>query len=100
MPAETTAAFSVPFALASSGEIVVAKATKADEKAIAALKTCPVSNEDLGSMGGPLKVTRGEKSTFICCKGCLKQIQANPDKYFGKVAAAPSEKGKHEHHDH
>lgn len=95
---EKTATFTVPFALASSNELVVAKATKDDEKAIAAMKTCAVSKEDLGSMGGPLKVTRGDKSTFICCKGCLKAVQANPDKFFG--AKAPSEKGEHAAHDH
>lgn len=95
---EKTAAFTVPFALAASNEIVFAKATKADDKAIAAMKSCPVSKEDLGSMGGPLKVTRGDKSTLICCKGCLKAVQANPDKFFGVQAAAP--KGEHDAHDH
>ena len=99
-PAETSVSFSIPFAMASAGELVVAKATKADEKTLADLKTCPISNEDLGSMGGPLMVSRGDKSIFICCKGCLKQLQANPDKFFGKVVAAPSDKGKHEHLDH
>ena len=94
--AEPTATFIVPFALASSGAIVLAKATKADEKAIAAQKVCPVSKEDLFAMGGPLKVSRGEKSVFICCKGCLKELQANPDKFLGASAA----EAKHEHPDH
>ncbi len=40
-------------------------------------------------MGGPLKVSLGDKSTFICCKGCLKEVQANPEKYFG-ASAKPS----------
>ena len=93
---EPTATFTVPFTLASTGQIVFAKATKADEKAIAAQKVCPVSKEDLFSMGGPLKVSRGDKSTFICCKGCLKEIQANPDKFLG----APAADAKHDHHNH
>jgi hypothetical protein len=97
-PAETTATFSVPFAVSSKNEIVVAKATKADEKAISELKTCPVSKEDLESMGGALKVTRGDKSTFICCKGCLKAIQADPEKFFG--AKAPAAKGERDAHDY
>jgi hypothetical protein len=97
-PAETTATFSVPFTVAPSGEIVVTKATQADARAVAALKNCPVSKEDLGSMGGPLKVTRGDKSTFICCKGCLKELQANPDKFFGGAAgAAKSDPAQHDH---
>ena len=97
-PAETTATFTMPFAVASSGELIVTKATKADAKAVAALKTCPVSKEDLDSMGGPLKVSRGDKSTFICCKGCLKDIQANPDKFLGAQASAA--KGERDAHDH
>jgi hypothetical protein len=84
--AEPTATFSIPFALAASNEIVVARATKDDEKAAAAQKTCPISKEDLDSMGGPLKVSRGDKSTFICCKSCLKEVQANPDKYLGTTS--------------
>jgi hypothetical protein len=98
--AERTATFTVPFALPSNREIVVAKATKADEKAIAALKVCPVSKEDLDSMGGPLKVSRGDKSIFICCKGCLKEIQANPDKFLGALAASSPGDAKHEDHGH
>jgi hypothetical protein len=86
-PTEPTATFTVPIALASTGELVVAKAGRADRKAIAAQKVCPVSKEDLESMGVPLKVSRGDKSIFICCKDCLKEIQANPDKFLGASAA-------------
>jgi len=97
-PAETVATFTVPFAVASSGEIVVAKTTEADAEAVAALKTCPVSKEDLDSMGGPLKITRAGKSTFICCKGCLKELQADPDAFFGAQASAPpAAKDEHDH---
>jgi len=96
-PAETMASFTVPFAPGSGGELVVTKATKADAKAVAAMKTCPVSKEDLDSMGGALKVSRGDKSTFICCKGCLKDVQADPDKFFGAQASAPAAKGEHDH---
>ena len=98
--AETTASFTVPIAFASSGEIVVTKATQADQKEIDRLKTCPVSHEDLASMGGPLKVTRGDKSTFICCKGCLKELQANPDKFLGTATAPTKGAATHDNHDH
>ncbi len=94
--AEPVATFTAPFALAASNEIVVVKATKADEKAVAVQKTCPVSKEELDSMGGPLKISRGDKSTFICCKGCLKEVQANPDKFLGAAASSPT-KGHHAH---
>jgi len=94
--AEPTATFTTPYALAASNEVVVSKATKADEKAVAAQKTCPVSKEELDSMGGPLKVSRGDRSTFICCKGCLKEVQADPDKYLGS-STVPAAKAGHDH---
>jgi hypothetical protein len=59
-----------------------------------------VSHEELGSMGPPLKVSRGGKSTFLCCKGCLKEVRADPDKFLGASAAAPAPDAKHDHHDH
>ncbi len=89
-PAEPTSTFTVPFALVASKRIVVTKTTAADDKAVAALKVCPVSKEPLDAMGGPLKVTRGDQSTFICCQSCLKDIKANPDKFFAaKTASEP-----------
>jgi hypothetical protein len=97
--AEPTARFTVPFAFASPGEIVVTQPTKADEKAIAAQRVCPVSKEDLTAMDSTLKVSRRDKSIFICCKECLKEIRANPDKFLGASAAVHAA-AKHEHHDH
>ena len=85
--AEPTATFTVPFTITAPAVIMFAKATRADQAAIAAQKVCPVSGEDLFSMGGPLKVSRGDQSVFICCKGCLKKIQAGPDEYLGALAA-------------
>jgi hypothetical protein len=81
-PGEPTATFTVPFTLADDAAIVATEPTKADEKAIATQKVCPVSGEELGEMGPPAKVTRGGRSIFLCCKNCLKQVQASPDKFF------------------
>ncbi len=97
-PAEPSATFTVPFALAGESELTVTKATQADQAVINALKLCPVSHEELGSMGTPLKVSRGGRSTIICCKGCLKEVQANPEKFLS--ASAPAPDAKHEHHNH
>lgn len=101
-PTEPNATFTIPFTFRQAGEITVAKATQADVKALAAQRVCPVSGEDLGSMGAPLKVTRGDRSTFLCCEGCLKKLQADPDKYLAASAAsdAPKAKDEHGHHDH
>lgn len=94
-PDEPKATFTVPFEVratpaAKPALITYAKATSSDRAAIAAQRVCKVSGEDLSSMGGPVKVSRGDKSVFICCMGCLKTIQANPDRYFGPLASAVS----------
>jgi hypothetical protein len=97
-PGEPTATFTVPFTLADDPAIVVTKSTKVDEKAIAAQKVCPVSGEELGGeMGPPVKVTRGGSSIFLCCNNCLKQVRANPDKFFSASATPHSESGHHDH---
>jgi hypothetical protein len=97
-PSERAASFTVPFTLAGDRKLAIGSATKADEKAIAAQKVCPVSGEELGGeMGAPVKVTRDGKSIFLCCKNCLKKIQDDPDKYFG--SAKEPAKGELERHD-
>ena len=42
-------------------------------------------DEPLGSMGGPIKVMVGDKPIFLCCKGCIKKVQAEPAKYLAMV---------------
>jgi hypothetical protein len=93
-PAEPTASFTVPFAAApppaaaarpAPAAITFARATRGDQAAVNAQRVCVVSGEPLGSMGTPIKVTRGDRSVFLCCQGCLKSIQAKPDRYFGAV---------------
>jgi YHS domain-containing protein len=88
--------FTTPFALAGGGPLAVTTSTAADRAAIAAQRVCKVSGEELGSMGTPLKVSRGGQTAFLCCKGCLKPLQANPDKYLSASAPAAG----HDHHDH
>ncbi|MGO8899920.1 MAG: hypothetical protein ACLQU5_16440 [Isosphaeraceae bacterium] len=97
-PGEPTATFTVPFTLGDDGSITVGKVTKADEKAIAAQRVCPVSGEELGGeMGPPVKVTRGDSAIFLCCKNCLKKVQADPDKFFSASAAPHAEAGNLHH---
>ena len=66
-------------------QITVTTATQADAAAIAAQKTCPVMDEPLGGMGTPIKVMVGDKPIYLCCKGCIKKIQAEPAKYLAMV---------------
>ena len=52
-----------------------------------AQRTCPVTGEELGSMGDPISVTVKDETIFVCCQGCVKKVQQNPDKYLAKVHA-------------
>ena len=53
--------------------------------AIARQKICPVSRKPLGSMGTPVKVVVGDKPIYLCCKGCIKKVQAEPAKYLAMI---------------
>jgi len=66
-------------------QITITTATQADAAAIAAQKVCPVMDEPLGGMGTPIKVMVGDKPIYLCCKGCIKKIQAEPAKYLAMV---------------
>lgn len=52
------------------------------------LKKCPVSNEDLGGMGKPVKVTHDGTDVYLCCKSCLKDFNKDPAKFAAQVKAA------------
>ncbi len=49
------------------------------------LKTCVVTDNELGSMGKVVtKVYDGQEVKF-CCKPCVKKFDANPAKYLAKL---------------
>jgi hypothetical protein len=50
-------------------------------------KTCPVTGEELGSMGSPVAVTVKGQAVYVCCRGCAAKAQADPDKTLAAVAA-------------
>ena len=56
------------------------------------LKVCIVSGEALGSMGEPMRFTYKGQEIKLCCKGCDKKFQAEPDKFIEKIAAAAATK--------
>ena len=45
-------------------------------------KICPVSNDPLGAMGKPIKLTVQGQDVFICCKGCEEPLREEPEKYL------------------
>ena len=52
-------------------------------------KTCPVSGEELGSMGDPINRLYGTKLVRLCCKGCVKSYENAPAKFVEVVYAKP-----------
>lgn len=39
-------------------------------------RTCPVTGDLLGSMGKPIKVNKGGRTVFVCCQGCVEELQS------------------------
>ena len=52
------------------------------------LATCPVSGEKLGEMGKPLVFTYKDQEVKLCCKGCKKDFDKDPEKYIKLIRAA------------
>jgi hypothetical protein len=81
--------------LSTSGDANVtaamAELDEADRAAATAQAVCPVSNEPLGSMGKPIKMTVKGRDLFICCESCREGVLRNPDKYLAKLDAKPAE---------
>ncbi|MBV9491693.1 MAG: YHS domain-containing protein [Verrucomicrobia bacterium] len=42
---------------------------------------CPVSGDQVGSVGKPVYVEYNGKKIAFCCKDCVKKFRKNPDKY-------------------
>ena len=70
----------------------LAQLSAEDQKAARKQKICPVSEEPLGSMGVPPKISVKGHDVFICCKACEKSLKGEPEKYLKKLG--------HAHHKH
>ena len=56
-----------------------------DRTAALAQKVCPVSDEPLGSMGKPPKLTVEGQEVFLCCDGCEDRLRKEPATYLAKL---------------
>jgi YHS domain-containing protein len=65
-----------------------AAATKAQLENYPA-KTCPISGQDLGSMGKPIDMMIGHRLIRLCCAGCIEKVQENPAAAINKVYGEP-----------
>ena len=52
------------------------------------LSSCPVSGEDLGSMGDAINVVYAGRLVKLCCKMCVPEFEANPMPTIAKIDAA------------
>jgi len=52
------------------------------------LTTCPVSGDKLGEMGKPFTFIYKDQEVKLCCKGCKKDFDKDPEKYIAKIRAA------------
>lgn len=52
------------------------------------LATCPVSGEKLGEMGKPFTFVYKDQEVKLCCKGCKKDFETDPEKYMKLIRAA------------
>lgn len=58
------------------------------QKAHYPLETCPVSGAELGSMGDPINLVVGNRHVKLCCGGCTKKAQADPEAMIAKLDEA------------
>lgn len=66
-------------------EAALAQLSQEDRALALAQRHCAVTEERLGEMGPPLKITVKDQPVFLCCKGCKKKAEADPDKTLAKV---------------
>jgi hypothetical protein len=62
-----------------------------DRELALAQKVCPVTGAKLGSMGKPYKTTIGERVVFLCCKGCERAVQKDPEGILEALGEAPAD---------
>ena len=62
-------------------------AAPAANKLYGGQKTCPVTGEELGSMGPAVPVTVQGETVYVCCPGCAAKVKRDTDGYLAKVRA-------------
>jgi hypothetical protein len=70
---------------ASKVTTALAELSPEEREAAIAQKICPVSDQELGSMGKPIKVTVEGQEVFVCCAGCIDELKNNFAEYKAKL---------------
>lgn len=63
----------------------LAKLPPEDRMAAERQKICPVTEQPLGSMGVPPKVTVNGREVFLCCIGCDDALKEAPEEHLAKL---------------
>ena len=75
------------------------KLSAADRKLADAQRYCPIMTQvKLGEMGPPIKLTIKGQSVFLCCGGCRKAAEKDPDKTLAKLEELKAKKKAGEKH--
>lgn len=73
----------------------LAKLGDDDRKLAEAQMFCAVETDHrLGAMGVPIKVMLKDQPVFLCCKGCVQEAQADPDKTLAMVKELKAKSAK------
>lgn len=49
------------------------------------LQVCLVTDNALGSMGAPITMVHKGQTVKFCCKPCVKEFKADPEKFLSKL---------------
>ncbi len=66
-------------------QAALAELPEGDRAAAEKQRICPVSEQRLGSMAKPIKITVKGQDVFLCCSGCENTIKGDPDAYLAKL---------------
>lgn len=92
---EPTAPVEAATASAVTDEVATerGKLSTEDRALVDAQEWCVISHDErLGSMGAPLKLDINGQAVFVCCKGCKKSAESNPDKTLAKLEELKAKK--------
>ncbi|WP_193212627.1 hypothetical protein [Luteolibacter marinus] len=86
---------SLAFLLASCGKqettTVEAPAPEPAAATAGSAALCPVSGEELGSMGDPYVYVYEGREIKMCCEHCVPKFEKDPQKYLSKLDAEAAE---------
>lgn len=57
--------------------------------AVVSRRACPVSGEELGSTGGPVRAEVGGRTVFGCCQGRVEKVTQGPERYLAGANTSP-----------